>query len=730
MMTTRTYHEGDEPVPGAGYRLVHFLGRGGFGEVWKAIGPGGAEAALKIIRFGSAEGRKEFRALQLVKRIRHPNLMPLMGFWLKTGEGAILDHSVTEHLELADTVRSEDVRATMVAPRASSASDAAELIIAMGLGDKSLFDRLQECRTEGMNGIPQDELIGYMEDAAEAIDFLNRPIHDSGNNGGAVQHCDIKPHNLMIVGGAVQVCDFGLARMMGADRTTTVGATIAYAAPECLEKGKPSGCSDQYSLAVTYYELRTGMLPYFSETLTAVLEAKSTGKLDLSGLPQSEQAVLQRALNPNPEERYTSAGEMVKELRKASLASPQSQQAAGSPRGSKARALKALIPLLLLGGIVAAGWQLSRRAGEGRQEDGVALRQEEDGKTSQIAAKEPPVAEDLTAKESQPSTKTTQPPPPKPTAEMHLAAGTKSLEQGDYDRAIAELSQAILLDPQDFRSFSRRGTAWFQTKEYQKAADDFTAAIRISPDARDYVNRGRVLRQLERLPDAIADFTGAIRLDPENAAAYYFRGDIHLRLEKNQEAVADLTQAIRLSTFSPNPLFALADAYTFRGSAHLLMDQADDAASDFSAALRLDPEDRTTIHQLRAAAYESKGRDDWAKYDLEIADHWTQLKKAPDDPAAHRKLVSRMLAAPDAELRDGRKAVELANQACELGSWENPADLDLLAAAHAEIGQFPEAIQWAKKAVELAPDGEAAKQYQSRLENYEKRQAQRHTLSR
>ena len=79
---------------------------------------------------------------------------------------------------------------------------AAELIIAMGLGDQSLYDRLLECRQQGLSGIPVEELFGYLEDAAEALDFLNSPVHELGSGPAAIQHCDVKPHNLMIVGGS------------------------------------------------------------------------------------------------------------------------------------------------------------------------------------------------------------------------------------------------------------------------------------------------------------------------------------------------------------------------------------------------------------------------------------------------------------------------------------------------------------------------------------------------
>jgi hypothetical protein len=83
------YRVGDEPIPG--YRLLRFLGRGEFGAVWHASAPGGTEVALKIIEMGGRRGRKELRALQAVKRIRHPHLVPLLAYWLKAADGSVLD---------------------------------------------------------------------------------------------------------------------------------------------------------------------------------------------------------------------------------------------------------------------------------------------------------------------------------------------------------------------------------------------------------------------------------------------------------------------------------------------------------------------------------------------------------------------------------------------------------------------------------------------------------------
>ncbi len=688
----RVYHEGDEPVPGAGYRLVGFLGQGGFGEVWKATAPGGAEAAVKIIRLDGAEGRKEFRALQLVKRIRHPNLMPLVGFWLKSATGDVLDAAAVTQTELwgPDTLPNT-LQETMMPPPDPPPAPT-ELIIVMGLGDKSLYDRLQECRTQGLEGIPVEELLGYMEDSAEAIDFLNSPVHDHGAGPMAIQHCDIKPHNLMIVGGAVQVCDFGLARMMGVDRITTGAASIAYAAPELLDANNVSPSTDQYSLAITYYELRTGRLPYRGETISAVLDAKNADDYDFTRCSPAEQKVLQRAAAQATDKRFRSARDMVRSLRQATVDAEEHDAAQPSTlarrRWSRATALRTLVFLSVLGGLAVGLWIVRRPP--------------------------PSVTESEETAQAGSATALALP------LEALLERGTESLENRRYDTAIADFTQATGLAPRDVRPLSRRGTAWLRKGEYGKAVEDFTRAIEIAPDVRDYINRGVAHRALEQYPQAIADFDAAIHRDPSCAAAFYFRGYCHFDRERYGEAVSDLTEAIQRAPGTPDPSFTLADAYTLRGHAYALEQHPAEAVKDLTQALRLEPRDPVSVHKSRADAHEFAGHPRLAKSDRRIAALLEAIGAKPDDPAPLRELALTFATHPDADFRNGEKAVELAARACKLTSNKDPANLDALAAAYAELGRFDDATRTARTAVQLAPDGPAATHYRERLAACEK----------
>ena len=311
---------GDEPIPG--YRLEAFLGQGQFGQVWKARSPGKAFCALKFLDLSGKQGRKEFRAIQRVKEIRHAHLMPITALWLLDEEGNVLNDAAMEGMGRDSTL----VDKTLAVPNPDEPAKPALLVVAQLLGDKTLGDRLEESTREGHEGIPVEELLTYMEEAAKGVDYLNSATHDLGSGIFAIQHCDIKPANILLAGDSVLICDYGVAQALADSdrqaRATGMVGSPAYMAPECIAQ-QPSQASDQYSLAVTYYELRTGALPFSKTTFAEVIDSHREGKLDLSKLTPAERKVIQKATSVDPKRRYGSTVEMVHHLRIAALGESQ-----------------------------------------------------------------------------------------------------------------------------------------------------------------------------------------------------------------------------------------------------------------------------------------------------------------------------------------------------------------------------------------------------------------------
>ncbi len=336
------YRPGDEILPN--YRLEKKLGQGGFGEVWQATAPGGMGVAIKVItNLGRQQGSREYRALQTVRNIRHPNIVPLFGVWLKAADGRLLDgpevETISQRLLAASPGLRETTDSTVKEPLTSL-----ELVVAMGLGDETLHDVLSRQASQGEPGVPLEQLLVWFKQTALAIDFFNRGQRPDSTMPVAVQHCDVKPQNMLLVGGMVQVCDFGLAREQGEVRATANNlASMAYAAPEMLNRPyDPSPTTDQYSLAISYVELRTGQLPYHDQTALDVLKAKLSGELDLSLIPVGERRVLERALALEPEARWSSCVEFIDALAVAAerhLAEPVADEgrAANEPHSQRSR---------------------------------------------------------------------------------------------------------------------------------------------------------------------------------------------------------------------------------------------------------------------------------------------------------------------------------------------------------------------------------------------------------
>lgn len=268
-----TLRAGYEPI--RGYRLETQIGRGGFGEVWRVNAPGDLKKAIKFVfgHHGDLRAARELRSLERIRAIRHPFLLTL------------------ERFEVVND----------------------RLVIVTELADGSLEDIYKRHRGAGSCGIPRTTLLKYLSDTADGLDYLHQKF--------GLQHLDVKPANLLMVGGHVKVADFGLLKDLGdVDCSVVGGLTPIYAPPELFD-GRPSLHSDQYSLAVLYQEMLTGTRPFAGRTIAQLATQHVHSTPNLEPLPPRDRSVVARALEKDPDRRFSSCEELFEELSHSSKTS-------------------------------------------------------------------------------------------------------------------------------------------------------------------------------------------------------------------------------------------------------------------------------------------------------------------------------------------------------------------------------------------------------------------------
>ncbi len=268
-------------------------------------------------------------------------------------------------------------------------------------------------------------------------------------------------------------------------------------------------------------------------------------------------------------------------------------------------------------------------------------------------------------------------------------------ESADFDKAILDLSAAIQRDPTDPAAFAKRGFAYHKVEKFKEAIADYTEALRLgSTNDMLYLNRGVAHQHLRQYDDAIRDFGKQIERNPHDADAYTKRADVWVSLGDYDKAIADCTEAIRIK---PDH----ASAYNVRANAWFGKPEFEDlnaALADINAAIRLNDKhsyDYATRGAIYCVMHEFRAGGD----DLRNA-----VRLAPTHAHALASLAIFYSICPTDELRDGRKAVELAKQACDLWKWKVPYGLYAIACASAEVGDFESAIKWQQKALDLASD--------------------------
>ncbi|MEQ9317565.1 MAG: protein kinase, partial [Polyangiaceae bacterium] len=301
------------------YRLTEPLGRGGFGDVWRAeellpdVSPL-REVALKLLR-PHAAGQDWAAEARIIASLRHPALVTIYA----AGELALSDKTPFVAMELLEG------------------------------------DSLQSfVRGPKRGPVPWRRVVSWARQAAAALDT----IHVAG-----VVHLDLKPANLFLTGGDLKVLDFGIARqgtlsavgdgiegrdelstaafLVERERQTEGGATVTasryafgtpgFMAPEIIEGGEATSAADAYALAALVVQLVTGRLPQrVGDAPTAagasageatnhawvaeVQAATLRGELrDLHGderLPPALAALCERWLSLDPAARELEAGGM------------------------------------------------------------------------------------------------------------------------------------------------------------------------------------------------------------------------------------------------------------------------------------------------------------------------------------------------------------------------------------------------------------------------------------
>ncbi|MEU5155493.1 serine/threonine-protein kinase [Glycomyces sp. NPDC021274] len=322
------------------YRLDALIGAGGMGEVWRAFDTGlRRDVAIKLLHRGGFEGAaaahaRFVREAQAVARLRHPGIAVLHDYGEDTGPDDTRSYLVMEYVE----------------GRPLSA------VLADG-------------------PLPPGEAMRLCAEIADAL----ATAHGSG-----VIHRDIKPANIIVgTDSHARLVDFGIALL--SDETALTGpdvrlGTLTYASPEQIDGAPLTPAGDLYSLGVVAYECLSGQPPFTGPTLSPVVHGhlhRPPPELPAT-VPDDARAVVMRALEKNPAQRWRDAADLAAACRGDNPDTPESTlplPRPGAARTTRRRTLlAAAIGTPVAAGAAAAAWWLN------------TTRQRDDGASTEEAA--------------------------------------------------------------------------------------------------------------------------------------------------------------------------------------------------------------------------------------------------------------------------------------------------------------------------------------------------------
>jgi protein O-mannosyl-transferase len=282
--------------------------------------------------------------------------------------------------------------------------------------------------------------------------------------------------------------------------------------------------------------------------------------------------------------------------------------------------------------------------------------------------------------------------------------------RGQFDDAIAHYEKAMESKPNDWVVINNLGHAYLRQGRLNVAMACFQQALKIKPNYdKAHHNLGRVLFRQGRFGEAITHYQEALAIEPDDFEAENDLGNALAGDEQYDKAIDHFQKALKIKPDYTEAHINLGNALAMRG-------RVDEAITHYLKSLEIKPDDAGALQNLALA------RDEQGKTMKGLAERRAALRMHPDDLALLNETARILATNPNASIRNGNEAVELAGRALTRAGGPEPAVLDTLAAAYAESGRFPDAVQTARKALDLAKQqGKTAlaESIQARIRLYE-----------
>jgi tetratricopeptide (TPR) repeat protein len=323
-------------------------------------------------------------------------------------------------------------------------------------------------------------------------------------------------------------------------------------------------------------------------------------------------------------------------------------------------------------------------------------------------------------------------------AEADYFAGNWLVRQGRPDESFGLLRSALAFEPGSADFHTGLGTAYYWKKQWDDAIVEFQTAFALETnfDEADeaHNNLGYSLLHRGRVDEAMTQFQYALKAGPDRAEIHNTLGDCLLQTGRGAEAIAQYEKAVELK-----PDFVAARNNL--GFALFEAGRTSEATGQFQKVLELEPTFTEARYNL-ALSFFQMGRLDEAISQCRrvveqqpgfvpayntlgdalrrkgmaaaaIANYQKAVELQPQFTSAELSLAWMLATWPEPGIRDGARALALAQKACQSSPGQDPQALRVLAAAYAETGRFADALAAAKQALALAETQSNARLSQS-----------------